>query len=117
MPMLAWKPENRATAQQLLVHPWLKTKCAPDYLMSEEDYNLAIQKLQVDDDVYNNKEPVDEMGLSDGEQFDADEEINSDDADTEEDKELADNPRDYLLYNDHGPNRQFMKKEEKAKVI
>ena len=109
LPMLKWKPENRATAQILLSHPWLKKACRSDYLMSEEEYNVTMQNLQIDEDNAV-KEPADEMCLSDDEQNNADSERTDDEMEDEgEDKDTSDNPRDFLLYNDHGPNKQFAK--------
>ena len=36
--MLSWYPENRATAQEMLDHPWLKMADDYDYKMSDMEY-------------------------------------------------------------------------------
>lgn len=38
LPMLAWRPSDRPSAQQMLDHPWLKMPDEYDYRMSEMEY-------------------------------------------------------------------------------
>lgn len=44
MPMLEYYPERRATAQQMLAHPWLNMPANLDYKMSEREYEAMIMK-------------------------------------------------------------------------
>lgn len=42
LPMLEYYPEKRASAQQMLNHPWLNMPANLDYLMSEREYERMI---------------------------------------------------------------------------
>ena len=107
MPMLEWKPEKRATAQQMLRNPWLLSKCNEEYKMNEKEHSLFIQKSQFNPENAI-KISVDKMGESADEEYDADSEYYESDSD-KENEEVA-NEREYLLFNDHGPNQQFLPK-------
>jgi len=55
MPMLEWYPERRATAKQMLDHPWLKLPDNYDYKYSERQFEIMKLKKQAQE-----TEPVDE---------------------------------------------------------
>jgi len=42
MPMLKYFPERRATAQQMLYHPWLDMPADFEFLMNERDFEKMI---------------------------------------------------------------------------
>lgn len=46
--MLTWVPEKRATAQEMLEHPWLKTPGTYDYKYSDREYEVMMLKKQME---------------------------------------------------------------------
>lgn len=44
--MLTWYPDKRATAQEMLDHPWLKMKRNDDYRMNDEEYEEMMTKIK-----------------------------------------------------------------------
>lgn len=44
LPMLEWDPEKRASAQDMLNHPWLHCESKYDTRMSEEEIEVKIKK-------------------------------------------------------------------------
>ena len=69
MPMLRWFPDQRASAQEMLKHPWLNMESNYDTKMTELEY----RKMQLVSDVYNegkiDSDPSDvsELGETDNE--------------------------------------------------
>jgi serine/threonine-protein kinase SRPK3 len=60
LPMLEWYPERRATAQEMLKHPWLNMESNYDYLLSERDYQVMMLKSKLsqgptEEDVFENE--------------------------------------------------------------
>ncbi len=49
MPMLQWYPEKRATAQQMLNHPWLTSPGTYDYKLSDREYEVMMLKKTMTD--------------------------------------------------------------------
>jgi len=47
MPMLAWYPEKRATAQEMLKHPWFNMEDNYDYKYSEREFEVLMLKKQL----------------------------------------------------------------------
>jgi len=43
-PMLSYYPDKRATAQEMLNHPWLNMPANFDYLMSDKEYQAMLMK-------------------------------------------------------------------------
>ena len=43
-PMLRYQPDQRATAQEMLNHPWLNMPANFDYMMSDREYQAMIMK-------------------------------------------------------------------------
>jgi serine/threonine-protein kinase SRPK3 len=43
-PMLGWYPEKRATAQQMLQHPWLNMSANYEYKYSDREYEVMLLK-------------------------------------------------------------------------
>lgn len=78
LPMLEWYPEKRATAREMINHPWLHMEPNYDYLLSERDYQVMMlkSKLAQEPVVEDNKE-MSELGESDNDLFHADNENNS----------------------------------------
>ncbi len=60
MPMLHWDQEKRATAQEMLDHPWLKMPWVEETKMSEKEHEAALlkKKLMDIDDGKEKDEPV-----------------------------------------------------------
>ena len=46
---LTWYPETRASAQELLSHPWLKMQANYDCKMSDDDYERMMNKIKDDE--------------------------------------------------------------------
>jgi len=44
LPMLSWDHENRATAQQMLKHPWLDMPDNYDFKYSQREYDTMLMK-------------------------------------------------------------------------
>ena len=72
LPMLAWDPEKRATAEQMLKHPWLTR---------ESNYDEKVPKdapqPKFEDDQSDAKEEMGKLILSDNEQNQADNELST----------------------------------------
>jgi serine/threonine protein kinase len=43
-PMLAWYPHERATAQEMLAHPWLNKEANYDYKLTDKEYEIMMMK-------------------------------------------------------------------------
>lgn len=89
LPMLEWYPEKRATAKEMLEHPWLDMEDNYDYLLSERDYQVMMLKnrLTTEPVVEDNKE-MSELGESDADLFYADYEDNDSTMSDEDDDEF-----------------------------
>ena len=124
MPMLEWDPQKRATAQQMLSHPWLKMTASYDTKMKEKEYRhmSLMKKLNGADDheanIGNGKANV-VIGDSVDEQCNADIENNAEGETSEDDlEETAESPNGKygpnspLLNIDHGANPQFLEGKE-----
>ena len=46
MKMLTWYPDTRATAQEMLDHPWLKMPANYDYKMNDEEYEKMMNEVK-----------------------------------------------------------------------
>lgn len=115
LPMLEWQPEKRATAQQMLDHPWLNMPSNYDCKMSDKEYN----KLRLKKSIEEKAESEDEGGElveSDRDINNADIEDNNkktnDEEESDESVEIPVADKKYsmeseLLNVDHGPNPQF----------
>lgn len=44
--MLTWYPDKRATAQEILEHPWLKMPRNDDYRMGDEEYEQMMSVIK-----------------------------------------------------------------------
>lgn len=49
IPMLTWYPEERATAQRMLDHPWLDMAANYEYKYSDREYEVMMLKKQLKD--------------------------------------------------------------------
>lgn len=49
VPMLRWDQEERATAQEMLEHPWLKMPWVEETKMSEKEHNARLLKKKLMD--------------------------------------------------------------------
>jgi len=118
LPMLDWYPSRRATAEEMLSHPWLTAEKNYDYKISEEEYKRRILKRSVED-VKKNPEKGD-LAESEHELYRADIEDNDramlsgaeDFEETLSEEEEDSTNKKYslnsnLLNVDHGPNPQF----------
>ena len=81
LPMLEYCPEKRATAKQMLSHPWLKMESKLNYIMSDweiEKMNLIeeTQKEKMNDDNINSELSNNYIYTSEEELVEADEEDN-----------------------------------------
>ena len=46
LPMLRYQPDQRATAQEMLNHPWLSMPANFDYLMTDREYQAMLIKCK-----------------------------------------------------------------------
>lgn len=119
LPMLEWDPQKRATAQQMLSHPWLSMSPNHDTIMKEKEYKhmSLLKKLSGEDD-----EAVGIGGAVVGdsleEQCYGDVEDNKELASSEDDADVFTEPSNNkygpnspLLNIDHGANPQFLDTE------
>lgn len=70
--MLRYEPEKRATAKEMLDHPWLNMPADLDFKMTERDYEMMsmIKKSKGDKKVINIKDIIDsetEQNIADNE--------------------------------------------------
>jgi serine/threonine protein kinase len=80
LPMLRWEPDKRATAQQMLQHPWFTRKINPDYKLTEKEQEVMRLKAELKGGVagkLTRSDSVAEMN----ELIESDEEMNAADAD------------------------------------
>lgn len=118
LPMLEWDPQKRATAQQMLSHPWLAMPANYDTMMKEKEYKhmSLLKKLNGEDEDMEIAGAVLGDGVEEQCYGDAEdnEELSSED-DVEELTEASSNkygPNSPLLNIDHGANPQFVETEE-----
>lgn len=119
LPMLEWDPQKRATAQEMLSHPWLNMPANYDTMMKEKEYKhmSLLKKLNGEDDDTEIGNAV--LGDSIEEQCYGDVENNSElgssEDDTDEVIEASDSkygPNSPLLNIDHGANPQFINTDD-----
>jgi serine/threonine protein kinase len=74
LPMLSWYPEKRASAADMLTHPWLKKQSNYDCKLSESEYRkLTLKnKLAAEESDVEFDHNLDEMNESDCERNNAD---------------------------------------------
>lgn len=118
LPMLEWDPQKRATAQEMLLHPWLNMPENYDTKMNEKDYRNMMLLKSLND--ANEKDAIGGNGrivVFDGieEQSKADIEDNDEEYNSDEETEQSIvvtsdkyGPNSPLLNIDHGPNPQFV---------
>lgn len=85
--MLIYEPEHRATAQQMLDHPWFNMESNFDYKMSEREYEkMTMFKKNI---------KTEKKKFSDRDIIESDVEINqADDEDNDEDNDFNDDDDD-----------------------
>lgn len=119
LPMLEWDPQKRATAQEMLSHPWLNMPANYDTMMKEKEYKhmSLLKKLNGEDEDTEIGNAV--LGDSIEEQCYGDTENNSElgssEDDTDEIVETGDSkygPNSPLLNIDHGANPQFINTDD-----
>jgi predicted TIM-barrel fold metal-dependent hydrolase len=83
LPMLKWQPEKRASALEMLNHPWLKMEDNYEYQLTEKEYKTMMMKKEVkqslnlqDDCVSEGYDNVSELAESEYEMHQADIENN-----------------------------------------
>ena len=118
LPMLEWYPDRRATAQQMLDHPWFNIPSNYDYKMSDKEYHKITLKKNMEETMPSDDGKGDlldsdaDMNAAD---FEDNSNVNTMDADIESDgecEEIDSTAKKYslqsdLLNVDHGPNPQF----------
>jgi serine/threonine-protein kinase SRPK3 len=117
LPMLEWYPDRRATAGEMLNHPWLSMPANYDCKMTEKEHYKLNFKKSIEEKVESEaEEDVGELIESDHELNNADGEDNSlngnAEENTEEEEYILPAEKKYsmeseLLNVDHGPNPQF----------
>ena len=113
--MLEWNPQKRATAQQMLSHPWLNMAPNYDTKMKEKEYQhmTIMKKLQGEDEeiAIDNTvmwDSIDEQCYAGCEDNDKEETSEDDIIDQEELSNNKYGPNSPLLNIDHGENPQFI---------
>ena len=79
MPMLEYFPEKRATARQMLKHPWLNMTQNFDYLMNNEEIIKNSMKVKNNNKDIGDNDKINDYGdiyISDNEIYKADDEDN-----------------------------------------
>jgi serine/threonine protein kinase len=105
MPMLEYYPEKRASAQDLLNHPWLNMPDNFDYLMSDREYEKMMMvkknaKKEKSGNSNNDEQSKQDLVESDIEINMADDEDNEDITDEEDsDDSFVDNPDQIHIQN------------------
>ena len=77
-PMLEWYPEKRASAQQMLDHPWLNMGENASYKYTEKEYEIMMMKKDIKEKIKGKQGQRGNVD-SDAEQQDMGELIDSDD--------------------------------------
>jgi serine/threonine protein kinase len=123
MPMLDWDPQHRATARQMLSHPWLFMPPVYETKMTEKEYRhfRLLKKLnesdhdtaaatneEIDQNIGVLGESVDELNEADGESNHADDTSDDDEDSFHDSPTNKYGPNSPLLNVDHGPNPQFL---------
>ncbi len=88
LPMLEWYPEKRATAQEMLKHPWLNMKSNYDTAMDEAEFQkMMLRAKLMGKDEQDTGKAMSELCDSEDDMFGADSEDNvqSVDSDPESD--------------------------------
>jgi serine/threonine protein kinase len=130
MPMLNYYPERRATAHDMLSHPWLTMTPNFDYMMSEREYErMIIIKKNKKEERNTTEEPStadiiesdNELNLADdedNEEFVTDEMNDSEDSCAEPDINIQNFNNSFAAYGQHvnlaaldRANPQFQKKK------
>lgn len=121
--MLEWDPQKRASAQQMLSHPWLYMPPQYETKMTEKEYrHMGLVKTLIETEDTTDERPTKEeennigiLGESSEILHDADVEndFNSATSEEEEDNYIDSpsnkyGPNSPLLNIDHGPNPQFV---------
>lgn len=119
VPMLEWYPEKRATAQEMLSHPWFDMKPNYEYKYTDREYEVMMLKKQLKDQV----KGAPAKGLDDSVQemnelIESDQEANAADIDdlfSEDD--YGDDEDDLSLWDsDEERVRKNKRKEKDAKI-
>ena len=126
LPMLEWDPQNRATAQQMLSHPWLSMPAVYETKMKEKEYRqMSLLKSLNGSNQDTDAASGNGLGSSNSVLAESTEERNQADVENnvdcetseDEDDEYVDSPNNKygpnstLLNVDHGPNPQFLANE------
>ena len=90
VPMLAWYPHKRATAQQMLSHPWLNMSPNYDYKYTDKEYEIMMLKKDMKMTANKGGRGLDDSQQEMNELIESDEELNGGDLD--EDRFGAYNP-------------------------
>ena len=113
MPMLEYYPEKRATARQMLKHPWLKMPANFDYLMNDKEIeqyninsnnnnNLLINISNTDDNNNDNElNKLKDNNSSHSELYKADDEDNSIYDDKEDEDDSGDENPDKIIISNY----------------
>eukprot|EP00350_Pseudokeronopsis_sp_OXSARD2_P000051 CAMPEP_0170554764 /NCGR_PEP_ID=MMETSP0211-20121228/12632_1 /TAXON_ID=311385 /ORGANISM="Pseudokeronopsis sp., Strain OXSARD2" /LENGTH=196 /DNA_ID=CAMNT_0010864095 /DNA_START=1798 /DNA_END=2388 /DNA_ORIENTATION=- len=109
-PMLEWYPEQRATAQQMLDHPWLKMADNYEYKHSDKEFEVMMLKKDIKEKVKG--QVLDSPSKDMGELVDSEEEINAGDLDDSN----SDWSCESLMEEDHHKQQLAKRKEKAAKI-
>jgi serine/threonine-protein kinase SRPK3 len=125
LPMLVFRPEARASAQQCLNHPWLSMPANYDYRMtSEESKSLEADQLRKIEEksermMSRNEESSPEMASQEGEPegTDADDECPRTDSEDESGSDRAEEPADLVCDTDYHKRMNDFRKSIKAPIV
>ena len=89
LPMLEWYPEKRATAKEMINHPWLNMEPNYDNLLSEREYQVMMLKSKLSQEpLVEDVKEMSELGESDNDFFNADYENNASTMSEDEDDDF-----------------------------
>ena len=120
IPMLSWYPEERATAQKMLDHPWLDMQPNYEYKYSDREYEVMMLKKQLKDQVKGGKpaQGLDDSVQEMNELIESDEEVNAADVDEifSDEEFFGEDDEKSLWDSDDERERKNRRKEKDAKI-
>lgn len=132
LPMLRWQHDKRATAQEMLKHPWLNMPANYDYKYSEKEFEIMKLKMKVKGDAKvedEDKQEMNELIDSDPEEYAPDGEdladlsdVNDFESEDGSDRGKSDNAwgffddGDSLMDSDEGNERMKSRKKKDPKI-
>ena len=104
MPMLEYYPYKRATARELLRHPWLSMPANFDYKISDIEIE---KKKMIEDNKIVEKEDVDDTNINMRDVYSSDSSVYGGDIDEEDNDKYGKNKKDEEEFDDSGDDNPY----------